>query len=171
MNWWVWWPHGDLDATRAWLPFVDGLLLAVESATSDAAAIDLQSDYGQGGYAPVSWAGLIMEMHGREANIFCMFQTGPSRHKFGCVELSFSVWMQPGGIHHVALSLGVTLRLGKGCSQILRRRPARKIEAPLRVESNETQFLCKKSTWMVFVLSVHQSWSLLHLLSFNCQLL
>ena len=44
---------------KAGFPFVDGLLLALESASSDAAAIDLQSDYGQGGASAesaVSWA-------------------------------------------------------------------------------------------------------------------
>ena len=47
---------------KAGFPFVDGLLLALESASSDAAAIDLHSDYGQGGASAesaVSWAGLM----------------------------------------------------------------------------------------------------------------
>ena len=129
----------------------------MESATSDAAAIDLQSGYGQGGYADLnSWAGLIMgcsnlkhskleavaftserdpEMHmreflkklrDREASkiLKACFRLVPQDTNSGCVELISSVWMQEEYImlHSVLVSHS---DLGKGCSQILRRRPAR----------------------------------------------
>ena len=121
-------PKGfDVSVIKAGISFADGLLLALEFTSSNAAAVDLQSGHGKGG---LIWDA---EFHSRRLEVYNFTKEqdeGSSENCFQHLKMQFPTSLPSlpslllrswrfrgpwpcflwGWVHHAALSVGLTLR-------------------------------------------------------------